>query len=240
MPVIRLNINDDEEFTSCEYCKRHVQPYNNTSLSTTPILSLYTKTLIQYHHLNCQKCGLYIELHPKNATDESLIFLCPNHQPHKHCLCYDCGLLYDLKPHKKPTDILSQLQYNNINEASHSQIQPQPTNTNMITNTNFPSSMSIVSNATFGISELMNEMTDNKHDESAVGSNGLPLFLGTILAFFIWFGIYVTSPQLFRLSGCAIWFSIFYMLTSIFFTENESVQKAVFSLFGFSPIFVAT
>ena len=105
-------INDDEEFIKCEYCHLPVQSYNNTSITTTSSINLYTKTLLKYHHLNCKKCGLYIELHPKETNDESLIFVCSNSIPHRHCLCYECGLLYNCNEKQKSLGIINILHSN--------------------------------------------------------------------------------------------------------------------------------
>eukprot|EP01084_Bolivina_argentea_P287629 493555_1 len=96
MPVIRIDINDDKEFKQCEYCKDELELYNTASISNTAAINNHTKTLLSYKHLNCKKCGLYIEFHPNNPKDEALIFLCSKIIPHKHCLCYHCGLLYQL------------------------------------------------------------------------------------------------------------------------------------------------
>jgi len=253
MPVIRLNITDDEEFTQCQYCNARVESYNNTSLQTTlDIDNSYTKTLLKYHHLNCEKCGVYIEMHPKNPKEEGLIFLCPQSIPHRHCLCYECGLLYDLNANKDKMDLLNQLQFNNTTQPNSSQIDSNSSNNNLLSTTDNKdaASLDVVSNGTF-IAEMMNSMaqeiqsTDLEEDGSSHGSSmsdkdgSFALIFGTLIAFFVWFGIYLSSPELFRLSGCFVWLSAFYFITNLYFNDNELVQRAVFSLFSFSPIVAA-
>merc|ERR1740122_392632 len=50
------------------------------------------------HSCNCEKCGKYLEFHPERSADASIIFVCSNSaKPCSHALCYDCGILYDLK-----------------------------------------------------------------------------------------------------------------------------------------------
>jgi len=238
MPTIHLDLTDDDEFKYCQYCQSHVEPYNNTSLSTTSIDNLYTKTLLKYHHLNCEKCGLFIELHPKHSREEGLIFLCSNSIPHKHCLCYDCGLLYGLKTDSKKIDIVSQLQYNNTSQPSSAEIEPQTTNNNVISQSNAFSAMDIVNNTTF-IAQVMNigkNGGDTENVEPPINDGSHSLFIGTMMALLVWLGIYLNSPELFRLTGCFVWLSIFYFLTNLYFTENENIQRAVFGLFSFSPI----
>ena len=89
---------DDAEFTQCQHCKSAVTAYNNTTRSaTTPIHSEYTKALLKQQHTNCEKCGKYVEFHPERSADASIIFLCSNATPCSHALCYDCGILYNLK-----------------------------------------------------------------------------------------------------------------------------------------------
>jgi len=115
---------DDYDYTLCTYCHSSVQPYNNTSIttitsSTTIDISItnlkntnsFTKTLLEYHHLHCQKCGLFIEFHPKHDDETSQkIFICSNNSnPHKYCLCYHCGLLYGINPNQKSIDIINTL-----------------------------------------------------------------------------------------------------------------------------------
>eukprot|EP01083_Nonionella_stella_P085335 236611_1 len=237
-PVPHVDINDDEEFTSCNVCKSSVQRYNNTSLSTAPIHTIYTKTLLQYHHLNCQKCGLYIEIHPKHTADEGLIFVCSDSIPHRHCLCYECGLLYDLNADDKKSSIINQLQYNHTTQSTNPVLEPKTTTSNVLDASNGLTNVGIVSNGTF-IAEVMHEMvstTTKTEDHGSATQDGLTLLIGTVMALFVWLGIYWSSPELFRLTGCFVWFSIFYFLISLCFTENESIQRAVFSLFGFSPI----
>mmetsp|Transcript_61220 Transcript_61220/g.55217 ORF Transcript_61220/g.55217 Transcript_61220/m.55217 type:complete len:426 (+) Transcript_61220:136-1413(+) len=250
MPVIRLNITDDEEFTQCQYCSARVEPYNNTSLQTTlDIDNSYTKTLLKYHHLNCEKCGVFIEMHPKNPKEEGLIFLCPQSIPHRHCLCYECGLLYDLNANKEKMDLLNQLQFNNSTQPSSTQIDSNSANNNLLSTNNDFSTLNGVSNGTF-IAEMMNSMaqqtksTDLEDDGAAHSSmsdkdGSFALLFGTLIAFFVWFGIYLSSPELFRLSGCFVWLSTFYTITNLYFNDNELVQRAVFSLFSFSPIVAA-
>ena len=91
-------IVDDDEFTQCQYCKSHLKQYHNTSLCHTSSRNHhYTQTLIQYGHLNCEKCGVYVPIHPEDPNEEGLIFVCSAETPHPHCLCYECGELYELK-----------------------------------------------------------------------------------------------------------------------------------------------
>ena len=115
--------------------------------------------------------------------------------------------------------------------------------------------MNLVSNTTF-IAEIMNNMvstmdaqapqsTDIEEETPAHSSTisdnhgSFALFYGTLIAFFVWFGIYLSSPELFRLSGCFVWISAFYFITNLYFNDNEQVQRAVFSLFSFSPFLAA-
>lgn len=133
---------DDYDYTFCGNCRSSIQPYDNTSITTITssitkttekdetttemttikvtkqILSStnsFTELLIKYHHLHCQKCGLYIEIHPKYDDDtSSKIFICSNsdnNNPHKYCLCYHCGLLYGINPNQKSIDIINILQH---------------------------------------------------------------------------------------------------------------------------------
>jgi len=95
---IKKEVCDDAEFTSCQHCKSSVCAYNNTTRSaTTPIDSEYTQTLLKLHSCNCEKCGKYVEFHPERSADASIIFLCSSATPCSHALCYDCGILYNLK-----------------------------------------------------------------------------------------------------------------------------------------------
>lgn len=95
---IKKEVCDDAEFTSCQHCKSDVCAYNNTTRSsTTCIHSEYTKCLLKQHSTNCEKCGKYIEFHPERSADASIIFLCSSSTPCSHALCYDCGILYNLK-----------------------------------------------------------------------------------------------------------------------------------------------
>jgi len=109
---IKKEVCDDAEFTSCQHCKSAVCAYNNTMRSaTTPIHSEYTKALIKQQSTNCEKCGKYVEFHPERSADASIIFLCSSATPCSHALCYDCGILYNLKtePNAK-MDIVKALQ----------------------------------------------------------------------------------------------------------------------------------
>jgi len=97
---IKKEVCDDAEFTQCQHCQSAVLAYNNTTRSSmsTPICSEYTKQLLAMHSCNCEKCGKYLEFHPERSADASIIFVCSNSaKPCSHALCYDCGILYDLK-----------------------------------------------------------------------------------------------------------------------------------------------
>lgn len=95
---IKKEVCDDAEFTQCQHCNSAVTAYNNTTRSsTTCIHSDYTKCLLKQHSTNCEKCGKYVEFHPERSADASIIFLCSNATPCSHALCYDCGILYNLK-----------------------------------------------------------------------------------------------------------------------------------------------
>merc|ERR1712228_617171 len=86
--------------------------YNNTMCSaTTPIHSEYTEALIKQQSTNCEKCGKYVEFHPERSADASIIFMCSNAKPCSHALCYDCGILYNLKTETNAkVDIVKALQ----------------------------------------------------------------------------------------------------------------------------------
>merc|ERR1712048_1128656 len=49
---------------------------------------------LSYGHLNCEKCGSYIEINCKLSSGQNTVFLCANANPHQHCLCAECGALY--------------------------------------------------------------------------------------------------------------------------------------------------
>ena len=91
MPAVRLNITDDQEFQLCQYCASRLEPIDVNHVTAD---NLYNQTLLSYHHLNCEKCGSYIELNCKLSSGQSTVFLCANASPHQHCLCADCGALY--------------------------------------------------------------------------------------------------------------------------------------------------
>merc|ERR1712228_782728 len=132
-------------------CHSSVQPYCNTSITTiTSIITSSntntqhikisitnlknthhsTATLLNYKHLNCHKCGLYIKIHPQfDELPCSKIFICSNHNiPHKYCLCYHCGLLYGINPNQTSIDIINILQSqlsNNEKEKEHEMEQEE-------------------------------------------------------------------------------------------------------------------
>eukprot|EP01084_Bolivina_argentea_P287630 493556_1 len=243
---------DDEEFTKCQYCQLSVQAYNNTSaISTTSTTSLYTKRLLKYHHSNCEKCGLYIEFHPKECCDESLIFVCSAAIPHKHCLCYDCGLLYDINAKRKSMGIINLLQYNKADTAAQIEVSQDSSSTSnlMPHNGAFSTSFDMVNNSSISagscITSIMHEIVQNNHDlDNKTNNNELnesdgTLLMGTICALLMWIGLYFNIPDIFRLTGCIIWIIIFYVLSNLYFTENCTMQRAVYSLFGFCPIFAS-
>ena len=70
------------------------------------------------------------------------------------------------------------------------------------------------------------------HDGQDGGDSLAVMVWGTIFAVMVW----QLSPELVRLSAIAVWFLCFYFLVSLYFTDNEAVQDAVFSLLSFSPI----
>merc|ERR1711971_1448124 len=54
-----------------------------------------------FSHSNCVKCGLFIEVNPekhekRNPNENALFFVCSSSPSHRHCLCWECGLLYGL------------------------------------------------------------------------------------------------------------------------------------------------
>ena len=129
---IRQEHNIDEyDYTLCTQCHSSVQPYCNTSITT--ITSIITSSssssqkckqieisitnlkkahhstapLLSYEHMNCQKCGLFIKIHPQfDELPCSKIFICSNRSvPHKYCLCYHCGLLYGVNPNQTTVDV---------------------------------------------------------------------------------------------------------------------------------------
>jgi len=140
-----IKIDDERDYTLCTQCHSSVQPYCNTSITTiTSIITSSntecqqikisitnlknthhsTATLLSYKHLNCQKCGLYIKIHPQfDELTCSKIFICSNHNiPHKYCLCYHCGLLYGINPNQTSIDIINVLQsqlFNNEIQKEH-------------------------------------------------------------------------------------------------------------------------
>jgi len=257
MPVIHLDITDDDEFISCHQCKKKCKPYNNSVRSNTPqIDSAYTKKLLEYHHANCEKCGVYVEFHPRTTDEEGLIFLCPDRIPHRHCLCFECGLLYDLEANPKKTDILKQIQFSHASTAAPSGEIEAETAESPSTNVNDTElcALNVVSHTPI-IAQMMQQMASSMDDVEADNATSMStpesssmgggdagnstLFIGTIAAVLVWIGIYVSSPELFRLTGCLLWFSIFYYLTNMYYVANESMQRVVFSLFGFSPILAA-
>merc|ERR1712154_415651 len=94
MPAVRLNITDDQEFKLCQHCTSELKQIDVNNVSSD---TLYSKTLLSYGHLNCEKCGSYIELNCKLSSGQnksSTVFLCANANPHSHCLCAECGALY--------------------------------------------------------------------------------------------------------------------------------------------------
>lgn len=109
---IKKEVCDDAEFTSCSHCKSPVCAYNNTTRSAMPpICSEYTKALLKQSSTNCEKCGKYVEFHPERSADASIIFMCSNATPCSHALCYDCGILYNLKTETNAkVDIVKALQ----------------------------------------------------------------------------------------------------------------------------------
>eukprot|EP00484_Ammonia_sp_Unknown_P005902 CAMPEP_0197072464 /NCGR_PEP_ID=MMETSP1384-20130603/210107_1 /TAXON_ID=29189 /ORGANISM="Ammonia sp." /LENGTH=299 /DNA_ID=CAMNT_0042511283 /DNA_START=836 /DNA_END=1735 /DNA_ORIENTATION=+ len=151
--------------------------------------------------------------------------------------------------------MLSQFQMDeNATSSRSGQIEPDVPSSNVLNDgSQHFNALNIVSNSTLILNELFNEMpaagTDrdapDDHDHhSANGSmrgddDNVTLMIGTVMAMVLWIAVYVSSPQLFRLTGCFVWCSIFWFLANLYFHDNESVQRAVFSLFGFSPIFIA-
>ena len=90
MPHITLDLNDDEEFRSCQFCKSHLTAFHNKKGTLA----------LAFDQTNCEKCGKFIEIEPTDPEDEGFIFMCSHsdcHNAHKHCLCYECGILYDLE-----------------------------------------------------------------------------------------------------------------------------------------------
>jgi len=96
MPRIILDINDDDEFRSCQVCHSRLTVYDNTATATAASATGCRPRT--FAHSNCVKCGLFIEMNPKQRvpSDCALIFVCSSSQSHRHCLCWECGLLYDL------------------------------------------------------------------------------------------------------------------------------------------------
>ena len=89
------------------------------------------------------------------------------------------------------------------------------------------------------VDQSSSSSSSSTHSSSLGDKDGSTLFYGTIMALLVWIGIYLSSPELFRLSGCFVWLSTFYFLTNLYFNNDEQVQRAVFSLFSFSPILLS-
>ena len=116
-------IDDDDEFTSCQHCKSNLKQYHNTSLSDTPSAHHYTQTLLGYGHLNCEKCGLFIPVHPEDPNESGLIFVCSAKTPHPHCLCYECAALYEVAGNadgEEKNDIVTQLMTDQAAQSTES------------------------------------------------------------------------------------------------------------------------
>jgi len=85
----RIDINDDEEIRSCQFCKSELIVFHNKMSNHSISLS--------FNQTNCEKCGKFIAIHPEDPEEEGLLFVCSHSECRKHCLCYECGILYDLK-----------------------------------------------------------------------------------------------------------------------------------------------
>lgn len=100
MPRIILDLNDDDEFRSCQVCRASLTLYhvNNAPAVCVPANANANADAALSKSSNCVKCGLFIELNPKqlSTSDCALIFVCSASQSHGHHLCWECGLLYEL------------------------------------------------------------------------------------------------------------------------------------------------
>jgi len=243
-------IVDDDEFTHCQYCKSSLRQYHNTSLSHTPSTDHhYTQTLLGHGHLNCEKCGVYVPIHPEDPNEEGLIFVCSAETPHPHCLCYECGELYQVSgcaEDEEKNDIVTQLMTDDAPQSTEScsTIGSDTASTTLLAASTLGGTMNMVNNATF-----INEMMSNYEGVPDFdGSNGTDfddhsgpdavhsLFLSSIFAVIVWQNLSVNAPELLRVSAIGVWFLCFYFLISLYFTDNEPVQDTVFSLLTCSPI----
>jgi len=124
MPSYEHRLKDDNDYTLCTYCNTLLSLYNNASIAsiaetlskveiTRELLrdnNSLTSSLLQYRHMHCEKCGLYIEIHPIcDDICSSKIFICNHRVPHNYALCYHCGLLYGMNPNplQKTIDVVS-------------------------------------------------------------------------------------------------------------------------------------
>lgn len=247
MPTALMNLMaDDEEFTSCQYCKSSLRSYNNTSSSEAIIpthTDQYTQELRRFKHLNCEKCGKFINLQPRPA-EESIIFICSNARPHAHCICYSCGQLYNVKVSEPvKSSILNQLQYDNSSDPVSTELdgkQPQGNNILSANDGSFSNAETIVNGTTF-VAQMVQQMADHdatlQAEASMDNNDGSTLFIGTIIAFCVWMGIYLNSPGM----RYFLWFIAVCWLTSTHF-HDDSVQNGVYSLFAcalpFASLFV--
>ena len=81
----------------------------STALDLKDIVdSSFIEAVVDFHDFHCQKCGLYIEVHPEldeEGDGWSKVFICSRSLgPHDYGLCYHCGLLYGINPHCDSTE----------------------------------------------------------------------------------------------------------------------------------------
>jgi len=242
-------IVDDDEFTCCQYCQSNLRQYHNTSLSHTPSTDHhYTRTLLGHGHLNCEKCGVFVPIHPEDPNEEGLIFVCSAETPHPHCLCYECGELYQVAgstEDEEKNDIVTQLMTDDGPQSTEScsTIGSDTACTTLLAASTLGGTMNMVNNGTF-ITEMMSNYegvpdfdgsTDSMTDHS--GTDAVhSLFLSSIFAVIVWQNLSVNAPELLRVSAIGVWFLCFYFMASLYFTDNEPVQDTVFSLLTCAPI----
>lgn len=92
MPHITLNLNDDDEFRSCQFCHSPMTIFHNATTRNHK-----NSMTLSFDQTNCEKCGKFIEILPEIPEDEGLLFVCSHSECQRQCLCFECGLLYDLK-----------------------------------------------------------------------------------------------------------------------------------------------
>jgi len=243
-----MNIVDDDEFTSCQHCKSDLKPYRNTSLSDTsspsPPGDKVRQTLSRYGHLNCEKCGVYIEIHPDGPSEEDILFVCSAETPHRHCLCQSCGKLYGLKADEERTNEMVarwMATSTDADSAESSRIEPDAPSSSLLAANALAGAMNVANNGTL-IADLMSgpissemEAADSLADHDSTDAVSSLFLLSSIVALMVWQGIYSKIPELFRVSGIAIWFAAWYFAVTFYFNDNEPVAHAVFSLLTLSP-----